>query len=235
MSSLPYSLFQLEEIDSRIEADQATIESLQERLAGDQDIVVAERRLADLEKRAVALETRQRRLEGTVEDATVTMDRLNKTLYSGAIHDSREMASVEKEIGHAGIRRSQAEDELLEAMEASDKLQSEVTGARDRVLLLKEKRSQSLGSMRDDLSRLRQEIDALRRERVDMAAGIDGSQVQRYERLRARHRHAVSHVQNDICQWCRVQIPRSDLQHARSGALVTCTNCSRILYVDAAT
>lgn len=235
MSSLPSSLFQLEEIDSRIEADQATLDSLHERLQGDPDIVAAERRLADIEKRAVAMETRQRKLEGTVDDAAGTIDRLNKTLYGGGIHDSREMASVQKEIEHAGFRRSRAEDELLEAMEASEKLQSELEEARKRVEQLRERRSHSLGSMKDDLTRLTQEIGGLRNDRAEMAATLDPAQLDRYERLRARHRHAVSHVQNDICQWCRVQIPRADLQHARGGALVTCTNCSRILYMDSPT
>jgi predicted nucleic acid-binding Zn-ribbon protein len=120
-------------------------------------------------------------------------------------------------------------------MEASEKLESELEKARDRVEHLRERRSQSLGGMKYDMTRLTQEIVNLRNDRAEMAAAVDVPQLESYERLRARHRHAVSHVQDGICQWCRVQIPRADLQHARSGALVTCTNCSRILYVESST
>lgn len=235
MNSLPLSLFQLEEIDSRIETDLITIESLQDRLSGDPDIVAAGKRVAELEKRALAAEANQRRLEAVVEDTTKTIDRLNKTLYGGSIHDSREMASVEKEIEHAGASRTRAEDELLEAMETSEALQSELQLARSRSTSLTAKRNDSLAGMRDDVQRLRAEVTALREERIVTAGAIDKIQLQRYEALRARHRHAVSHVQDGVCQWCRVQIPHADLQHARSGALVMCTNCSRILYVDATT
>ena len=235
MSSLPLSLFRLEEIDSSIESALATTESLRARIQGDPEIVSAQRRVADLEKRQAAADGRQRSLEGVVEDASATVERLTKTLYGGAIHDSREMASVQHEIEHAGARRTGAEDELLEAMDAAEKLQSELDEARRRASSLSERRAGSLGTMKDDLNRLSADIEVMRNERAGMADAIDKSQLDRYERLRARLRHAVSHVQNDICQWCRVQIPHADVQHARSGELVTCTNCSRILYVDEST
>ena len=235
MASLPFLLFELEEIDSRIEADQATVGSLAERLRADPGLAAAEKRVDELEKAVRAAEARQRQLEGVVDDATRTMERLNKILYGGSIHDSREMDSMQKEIEHAGHKRGATEDELLEAMDAAERLGAELAAARARAELLAHTRTDSIPAMRSDLARLQAEIQSLRGTRAEKAAAMDPAEVERYERLRARHRHAVSHVQNEICQWCRVQIPRADLQHARSGSLVMCTNCSRILYVDAAT
>src|SRR5438067_1882587 len=74
-------------------------------------------------------------------------------------------------------------------------------------------------------------LTQLRAERESLAGSLDAPSLAMYQRLRSSSRHAVSSVSNGVCQWCRVTIPSKDVQHARSGELVTCSNCARILYV----
>jgi predicted nucleic acid-binding Zn-ribbon protein len=78
---------------------------------------------------------------------------------------------------------------------------------------------------------LAERLTRLKGEREIALAEVNPQTVHTYSRLRAQSGHAVSVVRNGVCQWCRVNIPQKDVQHARAGALVSCSNCERILYV----
>ena len=38
-------------------------------------------------------------------------------------------------------------------------------------------------------------------------------------------------VEQGICRGCRISLPTTDLQQARSGKLVQCSSCGRILFL----
>ena len=74
----------------------------------------------------------------------------------------------------------------------------------------------------------------LREKREQLVASLNGDLVKRYETMRrTKQGRAVSKVDQNSCQWCRVILTPSELQHVRiSSELQTCTNCGRILYYD---
>ncbi|HZJ08070.1 MAG TPA: C4-type zinc ribbon domain-containing protein [Trueperaceae bacterium] len=80
-------------------------------------------------------------------------------------------------------------------------------------------------------------IESTRRERVDMAAGIDASLLKQYDQIRTARRGVgvVEIVDNASCGGCSVRLPIHILQKARKGAGVTrCPSCGRILRHKAA-
>ena len=74
----------------------------------------------------------------------------------------------------------------------------------------------------------------LREKREQIVASLNVDLVKRYETMRrTKQGRAVSKVDQSSCQWCRVILTPSELQHVRiSSELQTCTNCGRILYYD---
>jgi predicted nucleic acid-binding Zn-ribbon protein len=64
---------------------------------------------------------------------------------------------------------------------------------------------------------------------------VDPKTLSFYDALRAKHQgRAVAKVERGTCGGCRISLPMSLLQRARSGShvMVQCSSCERILYVS---
>ena len=74
----------------------------------------------------------------------------------------------------------------------------------------------------------------LQTKRIQLATSVDAEFISRYETMRRmKQGRAISKVEQNSCQWCRVILTPSELQRVRiSSQLQTCTNCGRILYYD---
>src|SRR5439155_927903 len=70
--------------------------------------------------------------------------------------------------------------------------------------------------------------------REQFVRNIDADLLKRYEALkRTKQGRAVSKVDQNSCQWCRVILTPSELQRVRVNTdLQMCSNCGRILYYD---
>jgi predicted nucleic acid-binding Zn-ribbon protein len=223
-------LFRLEQLDADIEQHQAALADVQRREKTNPELQAAEAALQTSRADETRLSSELRGLESDLSDLEARITRDNTRMYGGQIVDARELASIERELQHMQTQRGPLEDRILEAMEKLETVQAQIqTGERNAGSL-----RASWESSRPDLERRRQELGtelaALREEREALAGTLDAPSLSMYTRLRANSGHAVSHVSNGVCQWCRVTLPPKDVQHARS-TLVFCNNCARILYI----
>lgn len=232
MASASRPLFELQELDTKIEAARGALERVVRELRGDPRVEAARKRTSALEASLADAQGEFRALEAQSSDLSNAIKRHNATLYGGKIQDARELKSIEAEIRHATDRRSHLEDEEIRLMEAIDGLEVELANAGAAVDQVTADRAGALEHLRQDQASIEHELERFETEKERLWGSIDQSKLTLYERLRAGHGHAVSHVQNGVCQWCRVQLPSGDVQHARGTTIVTCTNCSRILYAD---
>ena len=74
----------------------------------------------------------------------------------------------------------------------------------------------------------------LQDKRQKLSAALSEPLLKRYETMRrTKQGRAISKVDQNSCQWCRVILTPSELQLVRiSPELQTCTNCGRILYYE---
>lgn len=136
-----------------------------------------------------------------------------------------EIAAAEQDI--RGI-----EDREIEFMEQVEKLQQEVRSAEGRQ---KESLGQ-IGAQKRDLetreASMKGEIGNLEKERAALTAGIDEDTLSRYERIfKHRHGQAVVAIAHGMCTGCHLKLTTQTIHDAmREDALVTCTNCGRLLF-----
>jgi predicted nucleic acid-binding Zn-ribbon protein len=225
-------LFRLEQLDADIEQHQSAISDLQRRQKANPELQAAETELQRARSGEAKLGSELRTQEADLADLETRIKRDNSRMYGGQIVDSRELASLERELQHLRTKRDSLEENILEAMERLETLQAEAQ-SRDRTAAgLREHWESSRPDLERQQQQLASELVTLRAEREALAGALDGPSLTMYSRLRANSGHAVSHVTNGVCQWCRVTLPPKDVQHARS-ALVFCNNCARILYIGA--
>lgn len=227
----PAQLYRLEQLDADLEHRRAALAEVRRRLQRDPESEAVEARLERARASEREAATRQRRLEGDLAEIETRLQRDHDRLYSGRIVDSRELASLEKEMQTYRERRDAIETDLLAAMERSEGLQAEVATLSRQANERREQRETDRPALSHQAEEMADALAGLEAEREAVVAGLDGPALAMYTRLRQRAGHAVSRVNDGVCQWCRVSIPPKDVQHARAGTLVSCSNCGRILYV----
>ncbi len=229
--SIPAQVLRLDQLDTEIEqAESAVIESRRRRLRNP-ELDAAEARIVRLRENERAAALQQRQMEAELTDVEGKIKRDNTRMYGGQIVDPRELSSLERELNNYHAQRDDLEQRVLEAMEHAEAFAEEIAasdaGARETRATWEAERPK----MEQREADLAERLSQLKAEREAALAAVSAQTVSTYSRLRAQSGHAVSVVRNGVCQWCRVNIPQKDVQHARAGALVACTNCERILYV----
>jgi hypothetical protein len=60
---------------------------------------------------------------------------------------------------------------------------------------------------------------------------IDHQAAEFYYELKKQRGQAVAKVEQGLCRGCRISLPTAELQRARSGNLVQCSSCGRLLFL----
>ena len=229
--SIPAQVLRLEQLDTEIEQTEAAMSEARRRRLRNPELDAAEARVLRLRENERAAALNQRQLEAELADVEAKIKRDNTRMYAGQIVDPRELGSLERELANYGIQRDDLEQRVLEAMEHADAFAEEILASDIGARETRARWDAERPSLERQEVELAERLEQLQAERESALAGVNPQTVSTYSRLRAQSGHAVSVVRNGVCQWCRVNIPQKDVQHARAGALVSCTNCERILYV----
>ena len=226
-------LFALQETDLAIDSLRQRLEDVIARLQEPQDLVELRQEVARRRKELQEMRHRQRELEWEAEDARRKAKAVEDKLYGGSVRNPKELQDLQADLEALKRQLSRREDAALEAMLQADE---EEAALREREALLARREEEwraeraALESQRADLEA---EVAELERRRDGQASRISGGALRLYQELRSRRQgRAVARVERGLCGGCRISLPTSLIQQARSGnSLVQCMSCERILYV----
>lgn len=228
--SVAAQLHQLDAIDADIERLEAELSDARRRIRQNPALEAAERRLDSLRAREQAAADALRGRERELAELEARIERDQGRMYSGHIVDARELASVEREIAHHRGQRDVCEEQVLALMEEIEGLQAQLVPASREANSLREQWEADRTELTAQVEHTTDVLAGMREERERVAASIDPKALDLYKLARARSGHAVSTLAGNVCGACHVTLPPRDIQHARSGTLVSCPNCARILY-----
>ena len=227
-------LYDLQELDWALSADEASLEEVRARLEDESEINAARARLqkltAELDKRAPlrrALESSLARLEERLQVA-------ERRLYGGAVTNPRELSASEEERRLLQEQRGAEEDRMLDVMVEIEELQSSRDATQALLGRLETDREAEYADLLQRQDALVVRIDELRRGRQRITPEIPVAMLSVYESLlKTRGGHAVAKVERGLCQGCRLALPTMENQRAKSSqGIVQCSSCRRILYVE---
>jgi predicted nucleic acid-binding Zn-ribbon protein len=224
----------LQETDQALDRARARLTDVEAQLGESEELAALRQAVAEREEVLTQLRSRLHDAEWSVDDARGKATEVERKLYGGTIRNPKELADLDADLSSLKTQVGKREDTLLSLlveMEEAEALlgsarstlsETEAVWQRDQAALLKEK------------SQLEHEIADLERRRRDQLPAVDASSLRLYQLLRERHRgQAVAGVERGMCQGCRIALPMSLLQKARSGVgLVQCVSCERILLVS---
>ena len=223
-------LYQLQEFDLEIESDEQAMNQMVNQLGENQAVVNAQQGLASEQKQLDELTRRQRSAEEEIDDLANKLKAVEAQLYGGKINNPKELSNLQHEVDLLKARRDRIENGALEIMDQAELVGAGVAKAIGELKKLETEWGNQQKQLSADIEVLKSKVDELNRKRQTMATEIDAQALEVYDKLRKQRGQAVARVEQGVCRGCRISLPFSDLQQVRSGNLVKCSSCGRILY-----
>lgn len=225
-------LFQLQTLDSRIAALEATLASLDDGSALQAQLEAA--KVAEDEARSALHESqaRLRTLELELQSAVGKAKKLEQDLYSGRVTNPKELQAMEQDIQMLSRQRGRLEDEMLGLMEQIERMLEEVRRIETERQTKERDLEAHLQAYRQRREELSAELETARGEREAFAPQLDADLLRRYERLRSRKDGvAVVTIVNGVCGGCHFKLPERLVVDVKEVDVIrTCEECGRILY-----
>jgi len=229
--SIAKQLYQLQEVDLELESKERAVRQITSELGESEALANACNRLSEAQKRLEELAHQQRSLEWEIDDLASKLTATERDLYSGRIHNPKELTSLQQEVEALKARRRQIEDKDLEIMEQAELERKNVTSLNTELKTIEASWQARQQELTAELKQLKDALAELREKQQLLVAGIDSEALELYHKLKKGKGTAVARVEQGICRGCRISLPVNELQQARSGRLVQCGSCERVLYL----
>lgn len=143
----------------------------------------------------------------------------------------KEMEALRMKIANQSTRMGEMEDAALQLM-------TEI----EEMIVRHEQEMENLSAREADLAaeiakidtrivQVRQDLTVWEEKRTQLVAALPPHTVQQYEHLHAKFDDPVVPIENGTCSGCKLTVSGTTVERARdSMEIVTCENCSRILY-----
>jgi predicted nucleic acid-binding Zn-ribbon protein len=225
------TLVQLQAIDQEIAQKSRRLGEVRATLGESEEVRAARTALEAARGRLHDLEQRQRALEWDVDDRANRIRELDAKLYSGTIKNPKELAGLQTEIEHLRTALSDAEGNALQVMGDVDEKRSEVGRLERGLADLEAQWGSGQEHLRDEKKELEGALSALNTRRQAPAAAVPQPLLVQYDQIRKRRGTAVARIDRNMCLGCRTTLPTSQIQNARQGKIITCSECGRMLYL----
>jgi len=227
-------LYALQEIDSAVEATKASLTAVEEQLGESEELIAGRQAVEEGRDAVEDVSKQQRELEWQVDDLRPRLSDVEGKLYSGSVRNPKELGSMQDE---ANILRGQLrrrEDELLDLMVRVEERQTALREAEESLTEVEGRWRQDQKELTSEKEKLEGELSGLEERRRQQTGLIEARVLALYDNLWERRQgRAVAKVERGMCGGCRITLPMTVLQKARSGMdVVQCVSCERILYVS---
>jgi len=214
-----------------IDAAVARLTEVEARLGESEELIAARERRDSCREALHPLEASQRDLDLQAGEVREKVADVEGKLYGGRVSNPKELEDLQAD--HLSLKRQlkTREDEELEVMVQLDDAETALKEAEAALAEIEKAWEADQKSLRAEQVELQAEIAALEGKRAGQVDGMDAGALNLYAALRERRQgQAIALVERGLCQGCRISLPISVLQKARTGVgLVQCVSCERIL------
>ena len=229
--SVAKQLYQLQEVELELESNEQALRQLTGQLGESQAVAKAEAELALERQHLEELQGQQHSVEWEIDDLTDKLTTAEETLYSGRIKNPKELTNLQHEVDGLKAKRNQLEDKALEIMDRAEHTTATVATMSSELERLEVEWHNQQQQLSDEIKQLETTLSDIKHKRELLSARIEPQVTELYYELKKQKRQAVAKVEQGICRGCRISLPTTELQQARSGKLVQCGSCRRILFL----
>ena len=224
-------LYQLQEVELEIESSEQALAQIARQLGESQAVVRAQTKLKSEQQQLEELGRQQHSAEWEIEDLVNKLTTAEEKLYSGRIKDPKELTNLQHEVNGLRARRNHLEDKALEMMDQVELSTASVAALSNELKTLETEWHSQQQQLTTNMEQFKTALSDLEHKRQLLSAKLDPQAVELYQELKKQKGQAVAKVEQGICCGCRISLPTTELQRARSDSLVKCSSCGRILFL----
>ncbi len=229
--SVAKQLYQLQEVDLELEANEQALRQIASQLGESQAVVEARTKLTSENQRLEELKQQQQSLEWEIDDLANKLAAAQEKLYGGNIRNPKELANLQHEVDGFKAKREQLENKALEVMEQVELAMASVATLNNDIKSLTAEWQSQQQQLSNNMEELKAIQSDLKHNREALSTSIDPETIEFYDKLKKQKGTVVAKVEQGICRGCRISLSTTELQQTRGGSLVQCSNCRRILFL----
>jgi uncharacterized protein len=177
-----------------------------------------------------SLRKQRREKDKQLQTGQEALKRAKERLFE--VKTNKEYQSVLKEIETLESKNGHMEDEIISLLDELDSLEKAIKIKEGELNEQCRRYEEEKAKMMVELGSLAQETEVCVRKSTELRKKIPDNILRKYEQIKGAGRiDAVVSVWKEVCDGCNMSIPPqlyNELQ--KSSALITCPNCSRIIY-----
>jgi uncharacterized protein len=223
----------LQETDLALDRARARLTEVEAQLGETGELIAAREAANERQEVVNVLRSRLTDAEWSVDEVRGKANEVESKLYGGTVRNPKELSDLNDDLSSLKTQVARREDTLLTVLVEIEEEEASLAAANTALAEAESAWRQNEAELLNEKSNLEREIVSQESIRQERLPAVDASSLRLYQLLRERHRgQAVAGVERGMCRGCRITLPMSVLQKARSGVgLVQCVSCERILLV----
>jgi uncharacterized protein len=224
-------LLLLQDRDQKIKVFQAELETVPlEKEQIDQLLAAKQSAFEQLRHRSRELEVRRKNLELDAQSRRDSIAKYKTQQFQ--TRKNEEFQAIGEEIQRFEREIEQIEDNEIEIMELSERIQSEMGHSEQELKAAKRQSEQQQADLKRKQSILEERLRETQAEREQLTQGLDPDLLFQYTRLFAtKGGNAVVPVEHEFCMGCHMKNTTALVHRAKMSLdIVHCEQCGRILY-----
>jgi len=224
-------LYQLQEVDLALGSNEQALSRTASQLGESQAVVRAQIGLTLENQHLEELRHQQHSTEWEIDDLSNKSSAAEEKLYGGRVGNPKGLANLQHEVETFKARRNQLEDKALEIMTQVELTTVTVATLGSELKTLEAEWHSQQQQLSTEMKQLKTILLELKHKQQLLSAKIAPQAVEFYHELKKQRGTAVAKVEQGICRGCRISLSTAELQKARTGSLVQCSSCGRILFL----
>lgn len=233
MNSELEKLINLQKTDTKIHNLKKSIGTADERRANiEQEFEQHASSIREIQNRRDAARHERAELEKQIAEKQTYLDRAERNLKTA--QDQKQYETSMRETDALQKQIAALEAQVLEKMTEAEEAEKILADRADEINSLEGNRTEAFSNFDGELSSNTAELEQQTKKREEVMATIPPNWASVYNRLvqRSQDGVAVAEVKNGSCSACFMSLRPQVIQQLRRGNdIITCENCTRILYI----
>ena len=225
-------LYRLQCLELEIESAEQSSARAQAKLGEDEELRQAKAIVAKAQSELDGLLQQQKENDWAISDITAKMTVTNESLYSGRVRNPKDLTSLQQELEGFKHQRDPLEEKAMNFMGKIENVQAHLKKLDAELKTVEGRLREERKTLHAQLGELAVKLAALKEQHSQALAPIPPDEAHFYADLKKRRGIAVARVEQGTCGSCRISLSSTELQRARSGKIVQCSSCSRILFSE---
>jgi predicted nucleic acid-binding Zn-ribbon protein len=226
------NLYRLQQIDTLLDQAAARLEEIEKLLSDRSALILVEENYKASQE---ALQTESKKLtqaENEVRDQRIKIEQDESSLYSGKMHNPKELQDLQNEVISLKRFLVVLEDRQIEKMISMEEAEAAAQSAKVDFENAQAKMIEQQAQLNGQKSSFLRDKERLDIERQAACEALASKELDLYNQLRKQKKGiAVTKIVDRTCTSCGATLTPAVVQAANApNQIVRCTSCSRILY-----